>query len=223
MAIEDWRGVLVTRDIPSQIEGYRRIFEGLNITDVQTVYEDEKSYQESYRKVKRTINLSDKKPLVIGFGHYLITEITDDSMDHVYFDAHADDYDKNLFHHGSFINYMKGRHFCIGARKSDYKREEPNSTLLRFDKPEEISQYPFRNKIFFSYDTDVFHPNVTVSHSPWDFPQFEGKMFPHQVKDLSARISNGREIYGIAIVEYSPNSGGDKTSDMFVDILKPLL
>lgn len=249
MVKEDWRGVLVARkdstcrveadiyareDHTSYIEGYGRIFKGLGIDNVVTVEEDEGSLdREEAKKVGEVVRLSAKKPLVIGFGHHLIADITDDSIDHVYFDTHTDDYDEKEFSCGSFINFMRGRHYCIGAREQDFcKRDGKKTILLRFDEPEKIVKQPFRNKIFLSYDTDVFHYSVTTAHC-WIEAidrrerlmrfSYEGKMFPEQIKDLSAEIVEGRDLVGIAVVQYSPCDKDYKTADIFVDLLKPLL
>tara|TARA_Y100000034_G_scaffold45936_1_gene56491 strand:- start:20729 stop:21214 length:486 start_codon:yes stop_codon:yes gene_type:complete len=160
------------------------------------------------------------------YPHSFITFITDDSMDHIYFDAHRDDSCYEIFHQGSFINFMEGRHFCIGTQESELNStRKGNAHLLRYNKPREILKFPFRDKIFLSYCTDVFHPNVGASPSEGglDLGGFPGRMFPKEIKDLSLKVTAGKELVGIAVAEYSPCDENYKTADIFVEILKSLI
>jgi arginase family enzyme len=227
MVKEDWRGYLVARENARKqvLEGYGKIFQGLGIDDVVRICEENISPEENARKVAEFVRTSNKKPLVIGLGHHLIAYVTNDLIDHVYFDAHIDDYRNAGFHCGSFINFMQGRHFCIGANKFDFQHhKEGNAILLNFEELETIARFSFRRRIFLSYDTDVFHPSVTTALSEVACAGgFAGRMFPQQVKDLSVRIVEGRDLVGLAVVEYSPYDEDYKTADIFVDLLKPLL
>lgn len=122
---------------------------------------------------------------------------------------------------------MKGKHYCIGARTSDFCIKGKNVTLLKFDEPEGIVKQFFRNNIFLSYDIDVFHPKVTQAHQ-WSgvfYGGFDGRMFPEQVKDLSLRVIAKRNLTGINVAEYIPFYEREdyKTAKIIVDLLKPMI
>lgn len=228
MTPEDWKGYLVAPclTLPIQYEqGYGRIFKGLGIKDIVRICEVHDSHEANANQIAMIVQSSPKKFLLVGLGHQIITYLTDDTTDHVYFDSHTDDYGLGLLHSGNFINFMKGRHFCIGARKNDYNnREGKKSTLLKFEEPEKITRFSFRKRMFLSYDTDVFHPSVTTAISETaGAGGFEGRMFPKQVIDLSKRIIAGRDLVGVAVVEYSPYEKDYKTADILTDLLKSIL
>jgi len=88
MAIEDWKGILVSSE--DCTEGYRRIFQELGINDVVVVEAGGCPLVETQR-VGEVAKSSSKKPLVIGLGHHLMAYVGDNSVDYVYFDAHSDD------------------------------------------------------------------------------------------------------------------------------------
>lgn len=226
MVTEDWKGYIVTKGFRSELQsfgGYNRIFQGLGIKDVEVVILEEGS-QECARKLGDLVRSSSKKPIVTCFGHDLIAYLSDDSDDVVNFDAHSDDYGEENLNHGSFVRFMRGRHICIGARESDYfDLEKRKPILLRYETPELIAKFPFRNQIFLSIDTDVFDPKVTTAHSIGDMTPYEGRMFPNQVSDLLRTIAANRTLTGIAIAEYYPFYEGDKTDEIFVNLLKPIL
>jgi arginase family enzyme len=231
MPLEDWKGILIpTRKCA---EAYRRIFIELGIADVvelerQPMLIDE---QEEARKVGDITKSTSKKVLIIGLDHHLMTYTPrpeDNSIDYIYFDAHSDDWENNIFGCGSFINYMKGRHYVVGIADDPYpeikrsKRDWGNKTTwFRHSEANKIIEIPFRDKIFLSYDIDVFDSSVTTAH---DFGG--GRMLPEQVKDLSNKIVKSRHLVGINIAEYRPSKEAEqnyKTVDVIVDLLLPLL
>jgi len=111
MAVEDWIGYLVAREGKKEyIEGYGRILHGLGIENIVRINRGGEE-RDNAKRIGEVVHSCTKRPLVICLEHDLITDIADDSSDHVYFDAHSDDYDLQIFHSGSFINFMSGRHF----------------------------------------------------------------------------------------------------------------
>lgn len=232
MVKENWKGISIPpkcRDGKTNgADIYRRIFEELGITDITEFdrYEHEYDLKEESELIGKIANSDSKKPIIIGSSHHLTAFAIDDSVDFVYFDAHSDDYSTEIFHCGSFINFMCGKHYCIGARDSDFNNKDKRKvTLLKFDESEKIIGQPFRERIFLSYDIDVFHCDITMAHAWGDFG-YEGRMFPEQVKDLSTKIVEGRDLIGINVAEYLPfyeRSKDYKTAKLIVDLLKPLL
>ena len=87
---------------------------------------------------------------------------------------------------------------------------------LRYNEAEKIVDLPLGNKVLLSYDIDVFDPSITTAHN-WGF---SGRMFPEQVKDLSAKILEGRYLVGINVASYDPSKEVNenyKTVDIIVD------
>ena len=221
MASKDWKGILVQRE--DCTEGYRRIFQELGIDDVVEVKTDGRPVLEAHR-VEEVTKTSSKKPLVIGLGHHLMAYVGDDSVDYVYFDAHSDDKIVNggaTFCSGTFIVHMKGNHYVVGIGEGIYPTGG-RTTKLKYHEAKNILGIPLRNNIFLSYDIDVFDPSITTAHG-WGSG---GRMFPEQVKDLSARIVEGRELIGMNVASYEPYKEADqnyKTVDIIVDLLRPRL
>ncbi|MBR9704353.1 hypothetical protein GOV12_03000 [Candidatus Pacearchaeota archaeon] len=226
MAIEDWKGYIVANGFNPELQnfgGYHRIFQGLGITDLEIVRFND-SNQECAKKLGELVRKSSKKPFVTCFGHDLITYLTDDTVDHVYFDAHSDDYSSDDFNHGSFINFMQGRHICIGAREIDYpNRPDRNTTLLRCEDTDTIRSFPFRDRIFLSIDTDVFHPSVTTAHTIGEMTPYEGRLFPYQVRELLKIVTQKSETSGIALTEYFPFYENDLTDEIFISLLRDFI
>ncbi len=221
MAREDWNGILV----PSEdcTDAYRRIFQELGITGITEV-QGSGWPEVDAKKVGEVAKSSDKKSLVIGLGHHLMAYVGDDSIDYVYFDAHSDDNingGNNPFSCATFINHMRGRHYVAGVGEGVY----PNGSKARWfrhKEAEKIVEQPFRDKIFLSYDIDVFDPSVTTAHG-WGN---SGRMLPEQVKDLSTRIVEGRNLVGMNVASYKPHrEAGEnyKTVDVIVDLLRQRL
>lgn len=161
--------------------------------------------------------------MVIGLGHHLIAGLGKDSIDYVYFDAHSDDNingDNTSFSCANFINFMAGKHYVVGVGRGVY----PNGNKTRWfrcNEAEKISKQPLRDRIFLSYDIDVFDPSITTAHA-WG----SGEMLPKQVKDLSAKITEGRNLVGMNVASYNPSKEANqnyKTIGIILDILQPRL
>jgi len=167
MTKQDWKGILV----PSKdcTEVYKRIFQELGIDDVVEVKTGGGPLVEAQR-VGEVAKSSSKKPLVIGLGHHLMAYVRDDSVDYIYFDAHSDDYKitvGNAFSNASFINYMEGRHYVVGIGEWVDPANESRTLKTRWFKHNEakkITEQKFRDRIFLSYDIDVFDPSITKAH-----------------------------------------------------------
>ncbi len=217
MAKEDWKGILVPDEDCTEI--YRKIFQELGINDVIEV-EGSGWPQVGAKRVGEVAKSSSKKILLIGLGHHLMAYLGDDSVDYVYFDAHSDDNvnDGNPFSCATFINHMQGRHYVAGIGEGVYPNGH-KARWFRHNEADKIVEVPFRDKIFLTYDVDVLDPSVTTAHG-WGSG---GRMFPQQVKDLSDRIVNGRNLIGMNVASYEPYREADrnyKTVDVIVDLLR---
>ncbi len=248
MAKKDWKAILVPsckfKKAYNGIEKYREIAERLGIKDI-VEFEETGDAQTDAIAIGEIANSSNKKPLIIGLEHYLIAYIgkEPESTDKIIFDAHADDEFApkvnelpNFFYDGSFVNFMKGDCYFMGIRDSEFQyksnaekegRPLGKSILLRYYESERIAKLLFKNKIFLSLDTDVFSPDVTTAHR-WSEPPFgyEGRMSFEQVRDLSSKIVQGRELVGMNIAEYAPFYDKDsnyRTINLIVDLLKPMI
>ena len=221
MAREDWKGILVPSEDCTEV--YRRIFQELGIDDVVEVKTGGGPLVEAQR-VGEVAKSSSKKPLVIGLGHHLMAYVGDNSVDYVYFDAHSDDNingGNNPFSCATFINHMQGRHYVSGVGEGVYPKGS-RARWFRHSEAEKIVEIPFRDNIFLTYDVDVFDPSVTTAHG-WGLCW---RMFPQQVKDLSGRIIDGRNLIGMNVASYKPYREAEqnyKTVDVIVDLLRPRL
>jgi arginase family enzyme len=225
MATEDWKGILVPAEDCTKV--YEEIFAKLGILDVIKV-KTNKRLKLIAQEVGKIANSSYKKPLIIGLNHALMAYVDKDSTDFIYFDAHSDDGslagENPDFGCGTFIHFMDGRHYIVGVPLHCYpERMRKKAILIDRDEPQKILEQSFRDNLFLSYDIDVFHDSVTRA-SEWC--DGLGRMFPEQVKDLSAKILQGRNLVGINVAEYLPFYERDnnyKTADLIVDLVKPLI
>lgn len=221
MASKNWQGILV----PSEdcTEAYKRIFQELGIEDVVEVKTGGGPLVEAQR-VGELVKLISKKPLVVGLGHHLMAYVGGDSVDYVYFDAHSDDNlngENDPFNCANFINHMQGRHYVAGVGEGVYPTGN-KTRWFRHNESEKIAEQPFRDKIFLTYDVDVFDPSVTTAHGWGPY----GRMFPEQVKNLSSRIVEGRNLVGMNVASFKPYKEANqnyKTVDVIVDLLRPRL
>jgi|GEM_PF-4344650 len=185
--------------------------------------------------------VGDKKSLIFGERHYLITYCYNDSHTAlITFDAHNDSFplEKRLLYdeeisndisNGDFLLQRKGETHIIGTRiKSDVPRIKTYPPRKR--KAYKLLKDQIPNKIFLSLEIDVFDPEITQAHYyPHDSIIDEvAKFFGYrrflnfeECCELSISLIRNREVVGINIAGYAPECEGPpfKTVELIKEYL----
>lgn len=251
MATEDWVGIIVphlNKGHEVCTEVYRDILTELGIYDVEIVepalnrHDYSKLRKLECERVADIVDLTRKKPLIIGRDHELMTYAVPMGKnvkhpDCVYFDAHNDDWPpferdgtRTSFDCTTFITYMSGRHFVVGIGEgpmcNNHYENGIKSVKLRHYEAKRILEQPISPEFFLSVDIDVMHPSLTKAHR---FKEcnglYPGKMNPEQIKGLISELLKGRELIGMNNASYCPyrERPDFATADLIVDIMKPFL